>query len=51
MEHTNIEVDFEETNLRMIETARAFGITAEEFVKALNEILEVLKRYGNEQIS
>lgn len=40
--------DVYEGQLMLIEAAKQMSITAEEFMKALNQILEVLKSYGNE---
>ena len=42
-----VEMNSEEIYFHLIEAARLMGTTAEEFIKTLNEFLEVLKRYGN----
>ena len=40
--------DVYEGQLMLIEAAKQMSITAEEFIKVINQVLEVLKQYGNE---
>lgn len=38
----------EQAQQNLIAAAKQMSVTANEFIEALNQILEVLKRYGNE---
>lgn len=48
MDIKEYSMTIEQAQLGLIEAAKKMSVTAEEFIQAINQVVEVLKSYGNE---